>query len=222
VKYRRFDSRGRFVSKAARRHGRPAHFVSDHARCFTSQVLADSEGHARPAPAAAIGSRRPRRDGRTRPRPLRPLPSASGSWRGDTGRGPLRMDASASLGDPASSRQTGRRPDGFTVSRRVPRCRAAAAATGSKSSLKEGHPGENVGRRVRARKHRSGRGAGPCAPAPAAIPIASQQICTFPRFPPARLLLEFQPGVSKPSQAGVGGKVTTSRNSPSGPEAQRL
>jgi transposase InsO family protein len=29
----------RFVSKAARRHGRPAHFVSDHARCFTSCVF---------------------------------------------------------------------------------------------------------------------------------------------------------------------------------------
>jgi len=29
----------RFVSKAARRHGRPAHFVSDHARCFTSRVF---------------------------------------------------------------------------------------------------------------------------------------------------------------------------------------
>jgi transposase InsO family protein len=39
VKYRRFDSRGRFVSKAARRHGRPVHFISDHARCFTGQVF---------------------------------------------------------------------------------------------------------------------------------------------------------------------------------------
>jgi hypothetical protein len=29
----------RFVSKAARRHGRPAHFISDHARCFTGQVF---------------------------------------------------------------------------------------------------------------------------------------------------------------------------------------
>src|ERR1035437_4121950 len=37
--YRRFDSRGRFVSKAARRHGRPVHFISDHARCFTGQVF---------------------------------------------------------------------------------------------------------------------------------------------------------------------------------------
>jgi transposase InsO family protein len=39
VKYRRFDSRGRFVSKAARRHGRPVHFISDRARCFTGQVF---------------------------------------------------------------------------------------------------------------------------------------------------------------------------------------
>ena len=29
----------RLVSKAARRHGRPAHFISDHARCFTGQVF---------------------------------------------------------------------------------------------------------------------------------------------------------------------------------------
>jgi transposase InsO family protein/DNA-binding XRE family transcriptional regulator len=29
----------RFVSKAAKRHGRPAHFISDHARCFTGQVF---------------------------------------------------------------------------------------------------------------------------------------------------------------------------------------
>src|SRR5664280_3877936 len=29
----------RFVSKAARRHGRPAHFVSDPARCFTGQAF---------------------------------------------------------------------------------------------------------------------------------------------------------------------------------------
>jgi len=29
----------RFVLKAARRHGRPAHFISDHARCFTGEVF---------------------------------------------------------------------------------------------------------------------------------------------------------------------------------------
>src|SRR3974390_2363945 len=29
----------RFVSNATRRHGRPAHFVSDRARCFTGQVF---------------------------------------------------------------------------------------------------------------------------------------------------------------------------------------
>jgi transposase InsO family protein len=28
-----------FVSRTAKRHGRPAHFVSDHARCFTGQVF---------------------------------------------------------------------------------------------------------------------------------------------------------------------------------------
>ena len=29
----------RFVSKVAKRHGRPAHFISDHARCFTGQIF---------------------------------------------------------------------------------------------------------------------------------------------------------------------------------------
>jgi transposase InsO family protein len=29
----------RFVSRATKRHGRPAHFVSDHARCFTGQIF---------------------------------------------------------------------------------------------------------------------------------------------------------------------------------------
>jgi hypothetical protein len=59
--------------------------------------------------------------------------------------------------------------------RRVPRRRAHAVGLGSKSSLKEGQPGENAGRRVCAWRHRSGRGAGRCAPTPAAIPIASLQ-----------------------------------------------
>jgi transposase InsO family protein len=29
----------RFVARATKRHGQPAHFVSDHARCFTGQVF---------------------------------------------------------------------------------------------------------------------------------------------------------------------------------------
>jgi transposase InsO family protein/DNA-binding transcriptional regulator YiaG len=29
----------RFVSRATKRHGRPAHFISDHARCFTGQIF---------------------------------------------------------------------------------------------------------------------------------------------------------------------------------------
>src|SRR5450830_998451 len=73
------------------------------------------------------------RDG---PPPLRALPPASGAPWGDTGRGLLRTDASASLCDPTSSRQAGRRPDGFTVSHRVSRCGADVAGLGSKSSLK--------------------------------------------------------------------------------------
>jgi transposase InsO family protein len=28
-----------FVSRATKSHGRPAHFISDHARCFTGQVF---------------------------------------------------------------------------------------------------------------------------------------------------------------------------------------
>jgi len=47
--------------------------------------------------------------------------------------------AVAPVSDPASSRQAGRSPNGSTVSRRVPRCGAAAAGTRSKSSLKGGH-----------------------------------------------------------------------------------
>src|ERR1035437_5096768 len=52
---------------------------------------------------------------------------------------------------------------------------ADAARTGSKSSLKDGHAGENVGRRVRSRSHPSDRGSGLRAPTPAAIPIAPLQ-----------------------------------------------
>ena len=89
-------------------------------------------------------------------------PPASGSRRCDAGRDLLRTDAVAPVRDPASSRQAGRRPDGFTVPRRVPRCGTATASSGSKSSLKEGHPEENVGRRVRSRRHRNRRGAGLC------------------------------------------------------------
>ena len=45
--------------------------------------------------------------------------------------------------------------------------------------LPEGRsPGENVGRRVRARRHRSDRGSGLRAPTPAAIPIAPLQSST--------------------------------------------
>ena len=111
-------------------------------------------------------------DDRTGPRPLRALPPAPGSRRGDAGRDLLRSNTVASLRDPASSWQAGRRPDGFTVPGRVPRCEAAAASARSKSCLKGCYLGEEVGRRVRARRHRRRRGAGLCAPTPTAIPIA--------------------------------------------------
>src|ERR1035437_7177826 len=41
---------------------------------------------------------------------------------------------------------------------------ADVASAGSISSLKEGHPAENVGRPVRTPRHRAGRGSGLCAP----------------------------------------------------------
>ena len=47
-----------------------------------------------------------------------------------------RLGACASLGDPASPRQAGRRHDGSALSHRVPRGGAASASVGSKSSLK--------------------------------------------------------------------------------------
>src|SRR5450756_1224632 len=92
----------------------------------------DAEGHARPAPAAAVGGARSDGEDRDGPRPLRPLPPASGA----------RPVARASLSDPASPRQAGRSPNGSAVSHRVPRRGAASAGTGSTSSLKGGHPGE--------------------------------------------------------------------------------
>src|SRR5664280_2730062 len=70
------------------------------------------------------------------------------------------------------SRAAGRRPDGITVPCRLPRRRTTAASSGSKSSLMGGHPGEHGGRRVRALRHRGGRGSGLCAPTGTTIPIA--------------------------------------------------
>src|ERR1039457_6891808 len=101
----------------------------------------DAEGHAGPAPAAAVGGGRLDGEGRDRPRPLRALPPASGNRRRAPRRDLLPTDASASLRDPPSPRPGGRRPDGSAVSRRLPRWRAAAASYSSKSSLKEGNPG---------------------------------------------------------------------------------
>jgi hypothetical protein len=102
----------------------------------------DAEGHVRPPPAAAHGGGRSDGEDRARPRSLRALSPASGSWRRDAGRDLLRPDARASLSDPASPRQAGRSPNGSAVSHRVPRRGAASAGTGSTSSLKGGHPGE--------------------------------------------------------------------------------
>ena len=130
------SSRGR-----RRRHGRPAHFVSDRARCFRGQVfrrklrrlgVKQRFGAVGKKGSIALierlwrtlkdtlglrllrplGSGRSRRDGRARPPPLRALPPASGNRWCDTGRGLFRTDARASLRDPASSRQARRRPDG--------------------------------------------------------------------------------------------------------------
>src|ERR1039458_1910048 len=138
-------------------------------------AVEDAEGHARAAPTAAVGGGRLDGEGRDWPRPLRALPPASGSRRSDTGGNLLQTNASASLRDPASPRPGGRRPDGSAVSRRLPRCGAVVAATASKSSLRGPSPEGNVGRRVRARRHRSDRRCGLCAPTAAAIPIAPLQ-----------------------------------------------
>jgi len=102
----------------------------------------DAEGQVRPPPAAAHGGGRSDGEDRARPRSLRALSPASGSWRCDAGRDLLRPDARASLSDPASPRQAGRSPNGSAVSHRVPRRGAASAGTDSTSSLKGGHPGE--------------------------------------------------------------------------------
>src|SRR5450830_1166042 len=148
----------RLVSRTARRHGRPSHFVSDQGRCFTGQVfrrklrrlgvkqrfgaigkkgsialierlwrtLKDTFGLRLLRPLVAQDLMEKIELG---PRPLRPLPPASGARRCDAGRDLLRPDARASLSDPASPRQAGRSPNG-------------SAGTGSTSSLKSGHPGE--------------------------------------------------------------------------------
>jgi len=125
-----------------------------------------------PPPAAAIRSGRSHRDGRDGPPPLLPLSPASGARRSDSGRDVFRQNSGASLRDPASSRQARRTHDRFAVPNRVSRRGAVVAATGSKSSLRGRSPGGNVGRRVRARRHRSDRRSGLCATTPAAIPIA--------------------------------------------------
>jgi hypothetical protein len=66
---------------------------------------------------------------------FRPHQGLGGATPGDL----LRPDAVAPFRDPASPRQARRRPDGFAVSHRVPRCRTLAASAVSKSSLKGGH-----------------------------------------------------------------------------------
>src|ERR1035441_1798493 len=86
-------------------------------------AVEDAEGHARAAPTAAVGGGRLDGEGRDWPRPLRALPPASGSRRSDTGGNLLRPDPVAPFRDPASSWQTGRRPDGITVPCRLPRRR---------------------------------------------------------------------------------------------------
>jgi hypothetical protein len=155
-------------------------------------LLENTEGHARPAPAAAVGGGRPAGKDRAGPRPLRAPPTTSRSRWCDAGRDLLRSDAIAPFRNPASTRQAGRKPDGLAVPNRVPRCGTAVSGAGSKSSLKEGHEssvkGAGVGRRVRARTHRSGRGAGLCPPTATAIPIASQQVSRAAGLPVRQVL----------------------------------
>jgi transposase InsO family protein len=195
----------RLVSGTAKRHGRPSHFVSDQARCFKGQIfrrklrrlgvkqrfgavgkkgsialierlwktLKDALGLRLLRPLVAEDLMETIELGLVHYAHFRPHHALGGATPVEIyfGRTPAHLSAI-----PPPRGRPGRRPDGFAVSRRVPRCGAAAAGSGSKSSLKEGHPSENVGRRVPARRHRGGRGAGLCAPAPAAIPIAPLHI----------------------------------------------
>src|ERR1035438_1718673 len=97
-----------------------------------------------------------------------PVSRADGSKRG--GQGLPGPRGRKTTGEPARSNR--RRMKGFPR-RRGPTLSfgAAAARAPSKSSLKGGHPEENVGRLVRARRHRSDRGSGLCAPTPAAFAL---------------------------------------------------
>jgi len=136
-----------------------------------------------------------RRRGPTSCASLRALPPASGGRRSDTGRGLLRTDASASLRDPASSRQAGRRPVEFTVSRRVPRCGAAASSVGSKSCLKGRHEDQRSTLEGSMCAHQDGerrRIPRPCAPTPAAIPIAPLHLLRKRRLPVVWVLAAFE------------------------------
>jgi hypothetical protein len=106
-----------------------------------------SAGRLSPRPGAAKRRRAPGESPLPDPGMASATP-ASGNRRRDSRRDLLQTDASASLRDPASPRPGGRRPDGSAVSRRLPRCGAAAARAGSKSSLKRPSERSAVGARV--------------------------------------------------------------------------
>ncbi len=112
----------RFVSRTARRRGRPVHFVSDRAHCRAEA----------PAPSDRRGSQT---EGRARPDPLRTLPPASGPRRGHSSRDLLRPRSRAPLSLAAPSRTAWRRAIGAAFSRRLPRCRTSAARSSSQSRV---------------------------------------------------------------------------------------
>lgn len=105
----------RFVSMTAKRHGRPAHFVSDQARCFKGRLFRSR---------LRAGSH-----------PLRSLPSASGPWRSDARRNLLRKDTGVSLGDSATPRTSRTRRHGSPVRYPVSRFRAAPARPPTESGV---------------------------------------------------------------------------------------
>ena len=108
----------RFVSRAAGRRGRPSKFVSDQGRQDLFGIeeeldradrtpVEDAEGHARPAPVAAVGGGGSDGEDPVGPRSLRALPLASGPRRCDAGGHLLREDAVAPFRNPAFARQVG-------------------------------------------------------------------------------------------------------------------
>jgi hypothetical protein len=198
----------RFVSRAAKKRGHPAHFVSDRGTCFTGGVfrrklrrlgvkqrfgaigkkgsialierfwrtLKDTLGLRLLRPSVAEDLLEKIELGLVHYAYLRPHQGLGDATPAEIyfGRTPSHLFAiPPPRGRPGESpRDSPFRIEYLDAERLLP-------GAGSKNSLKDGHEssakGAGVGRRVRARTHRSGRGAGLCPPTATAIPIASLQ-----------------------------------------------